>query len=448
MRLPIYDPTASFSCSSCGWCCDQPWATEISEADAKRYAAFDWAAVAPQLKRKKLFRKAKRDGKVVYRLTKSSGNRCVFLSEKNRCLVHEHLGLEAKPHMCRQFPYLPMAFAGEQRISLNYGCRAVQMNHGPALAEQAEEVRATVAPLAEGGPAPGSVKIRLTNDVKISAAAAGRLLDRIARLFIDPECPSVFAAFAEAIEVLQAAIELSPSELERQLESESGTSATDWSGGAERAAGLMPRAAPAGLPMPVRMLFAATLYPDLCDPDRMGIFGRFAVAPRMMAVAQMKGGYASRLLARNISLQSIFDPSQRVALSSGGDLLLRRYYAARFWQRHTAGSRLSIVSGLHQHLLDLAAVVYFAQAERIEAIRSGALDAAEVGELGLGVVQRGLNVVEFHLANQERLSDKVLKQWFSAALDELGLARAAFGLIAAHAPTAPVDAEAEPAHAG
>lgn len=435
MRLQVFDPVARFECGSCGWCCDQPWATVISAEDAKKYDAIDWAAEHPQLKKRKLYRKVKAGKAVRYELTKSRANRCIFLADDNRCIVHAKLGIENKPQMCRQFPYLPVSNAQDQRVSVNYGCRSVQLAHGKALSEQADEIAATVRPPVwpAANPAKAST-ISLTPDVQLPFALGSALLDRIAQRLSDSGKPTVVDGLISALDVLQAASETTADELARQLDpsADSRKDAAHASGGGASKS-VSPVATPAQLPLASRMLFAATLYPDLADPRRSGLLSRFALIPKLMSVTQMRGGYSSRLLGRVVRVGDVFGERALPALSSDADFLLRRYFISRLWQRHPAGTRCSIVAGVHQHILDLAAVVYYSTLER-------AAGAGPAAPFSVEEVQRGLTIVEFHIANQQRLYELILQGWFGSALASLDVARQSLSLVRLAPSTAGVSA--------
>lgn len=422
MQLQVIDPKANFACSSCGWCCDQPWATVLAPADAERYDKIDWGSEFPQLKGKKLYRKVKRNGKVSLELTKSSGNRCIFLDDDNRCIVHSKLGLEAKPHMCKQFPYLPVNANGEQRVSVNYGCKAVQHAKGPALAAQQSDIDAVITPPTKPGTAPA--KMKFTLDVDVPREAGKQLINHLASLFDPADPTNVAQCFAWCLDLLEFAGNCEPEDLCSRLNSATSLPVrreSEWQCDAK----------PALAPMPARMLFAATLYPDLADPNDTGLLKRFALIPKLLSVTQLKGGYASRILARNINIGSLFANDATPTLDADANALLKKYIQARLWQQLPTGTRLPIVSGIHQHILDLAAIVMYAQLEDESARASSNATNTEQAQqsLSFDAISRGLNIVEFHLANQERLADKVLQAWFSGALASLPVANASLGLV-------------------
>ncbi len=108
------------------------------------------------------------------------------------------------------------------------------------------------------------------------------------------------------------------------------------------------------------------------------------------------------------------------AWTPGATALVRRYFRSRLWQRRIAGTKLPIIGGFHQHACDLNAMVFFARAE------AAARGATRLDE---GLISAALTRVEFHLANQVRLSDHTLKGWFRSRLCDLELAGASVALF-------------------
>lgn len=418
MQLQVLDPHAAFACSSCGWCCDQPWATVISAEDAARYDAIDWGAESVALREKKLYRKVKRNGNITLELTKSSGNRCIFLDDDNRCLVHSKLGLDAKPHMCKQFPYLPVTTPTRQRVSLNYGCKAVQRHSGPALSAQQKEIDRVIRQPA--GNRATQQKIKLSPDIDMPVEVGEKLIAHLGDFFDPQNAVSVMQCFAWCLDLLEFAGNCEPDEFCSRLNS-AGTVP------ARREHGWKPDESPALAPMPARMLFAATLYPDLADPNDLGLLKRFTLIPKLLSVTQMRGSYASRILARNVHIGGVFSRNTVPLIAPDANALLKRYFRSRLWQHLPTGGRLPIISGIHQHILDLTAILMYAHVER----GSDGANVASSDPMTLDPISRGLNIVEFHLANQERLTDKVLQSWFAGALASLPVARAALGMVRA-----------------
>lgn len=176
--------------------------------------------------------------------------------------------------------------------------------------------------------------------------------------------------------------------------------------------------------MPARFLFAANMYPDAVPVDSVSdarLLKRLTMVPKLMALAKLAGGYSSRLLSRNVSISKVLAHPVEPEIPRPGQVLLARYYRSRLWQRFPAGTRLSMIGGVHQHILDLNAIVFFARAIASHENSS---------KLGEDLLRKALRHVEFHIANQTRLYDHVLKGWLGCQLDSLGMAFASLRLMA------------------
>ena len=185
--------------------------------------------------------------------------------------------------------------------------------------------------------------------------------------------------------------------------------------------------------MPVRMLFAATLYPDTVAAGTTsggGFVQRLMQIPKLMTLATLSGGYASRLLGRNVSITQVLSHEVEAELDSDATALLLRYYRSRFWQRMMVGTKLPIVGGVHQHICDLNAILFMARAE------AAAQDARRIS---VDLIRQALTRVEFHLANQVRLYDHTLRGWFTSQLCDLDMATQSLRLMALQRSLKPVE---------
>ncbi len=71
-----------------------------------------------------------------FRIRKRADGACGFLSEANRCRIHEELGGEAKPLACRVFPFRFQSAAGRPFVATSASCPTIVRNEGEALAAQ------------------------------------------------------------------------------------------------------------------------------------------------------------------------------------------------------------------------------------------------------------------------------------------------------------------------
>ncbi|MCZ6682041.1 MAG: YkgJ family cysteine cluster protein [Planctomycetota bacterium] len=425
MRLQLIDESVNFSCGSCTFCCDQPWRTLIEIDKAEALSRHDFGAY-PQLSGRTLYRRSSDGNGELYELSKGEGTRCLFLDTDGLCIIHKELGAEAKPGMCRQFPYLSSRTWTDDRVSANFGCPSVQKRSGSCLSEQAGEI-ASVVPVS-ARPARPDQPVMFDMALKITPAENGALLDRAIGIFEDGADGNVWDRFAKLLGLLVAVGAC------KRVGVESDVVELLRSGGDLPNTPQVPpiRAFEpvAAAPMPIRFLFAATLYPDTVPADagsRMGLFKKLSLVPKLMSLAQMSGSYASRVLGRNVAVREVLE--HEVAPEPEASALLLRYFRSRFWHRTMVGTRLPIVGGVHQHVQDLNAIIFFARAE---AQASGARC------MSVALVRRALTAVEFHLANQPRLHEQTLKGRLRTQLCDPELAMQSLRLMAPARAGSPV----------
>ena len=155
----------------------------------------------------------------------------------------------------------------------------------------------------------------------------------------------------------------------------------------------------------------------------MTLLGKLTLIPKLMTLATLSGAYASRLLGRTISIDAVLRHPLESGLDNASTQLIARYMRSRLWARTLAGTRLSILAGLHQHIHDFNAMIFFARAE------AAGQSATRLTE---SHVKRGLQAVEFHLANQPRVYDQILRGWFRKQLNNLDTAIESLRLMKLH----------------
>ncbi|MFQ5422566.1 MAG: YkgJ family cysteine cluster protein [Phycisphaerae bacterium] len=415
MRLQLLDESVRFSCGSCTACCDQPWRTLIEYDKAQNLERHDFSRY-PQLAGQTFYHPSS-DGRTdVLELAKGAGTRCLFLDTDSLCIIHKELGPEAKPHMCQQFPFLPARTWTDDRVSANFGCPAVQRRSGTRLPEQASDI-AAVVPVSTR-PTRSDGETFLDQSCKLSPEATEVLFDHALSILGDDRAADVWQCFAELLALLTATRDTWQAHAKREKDN------MVQSGSIGEVPVIRAYASPAAAPMPVRMLFAATLYPDTVPADvasRTGFMRRLAMIPKLLSLAQLSGTYPSRLLGRNVSIQDVMGHEVAPALEPAATHLLLRYYRSRFWQRMIAGTRLPVIAGVHQHIHDLNAIIFLARAE---ARASGETQLTEP------LIRQSLTLVEFHLANQSRLYEQTLRGWLRSRLSDSVLALQSLRLMA------------------
>jgi Fe-S-cluster containining protein len=423
MRLQVIDPTVSFSCGSCTACCDQPWQTLIEPEKAAQLEKHDFSRYH-QLQGKRFFHDSN-DPTGRLALAKGEGTRCLFLDSDGLCIIHKELGPAAKPAMCRQFPFLPARTWTEDRVSANYGCPSIQARKGTPLAQQATDVAALVPQTQR--PVRPEATTPLDTRTVLNPTECDALFERMADYFSPESDNDIWSRFGQALGLIEG--------VRRFKEAAGGDDGRQDIDLADRLRDRQELPAipelpavemyeqPGQAPMPVRFLFAATLYPDTTPADAAGSLGflqRITLVPRLMSLARLSGAYASRLLGRNLCLHEVMRAELADQLPAASTELLARYYHSRLWQRYLAGSRLNIVAGLHQHIQDLNAILFFARAE---ALHQG------VDRIEESILRQALTRVEFHLASQKRLYDYALKGWLRAQLADTSLAFSSLRLM-------------------
>lgn len=137
--LPIAE---RWSCHGCGICCRHVL-IHLSPEEYQRIRDQGWDRDS-ELRNKKLFVRT-RLWPPRYRLAHTPEGYCVFLSDQGRCRIHERFGAEAKPLVCRMFPYQTVALDKFAYLTLRHNCPSVVRKKGALLADQEDEWR----PLAE-----------------------------------------------------------------------------------------------------------------------------------------------------------------------------------------------------------------------------------------------------------------------------------------------------------
>lgn len=136
--LPV---TEYWDCHGCGICCRHV-IIPLSEEEYERIRGQGWDK-HPELAGHRLFVRT-RFGTSKYRLAHRPDGFCVFLSPQGRCRIHEKFGADAKPLVCRMFPYQLVPLERFAYLTLRHNCPSVISQQGRSLAEQEEDWRPLV----------------------------------------------------------------------------------------------------------------------------------------------------------------------------------------------------------------------------------------------------------------------------------------------------------------
>jgi lysine-N-methylase len=133
MSLPIRNLPVmqNWDCHSCADCCRL--VVTISAEEKRRIEALDLAN-DPEIAPKPWFAPAAR-GSQKWTLTQRPGGGCVFLTNANRCGLHERFGADAKPFACRVFPFVLIPAGDHWRVGMRYSCPSAAANRGRPVAD-------------------------------------------------------------------------------------------------------------------------------------------------------------------------------------------------------------------------------------------------------------------------------------------------------------------------
>lgn len=140
----------NFDCTGCGNCCFA-WPVPLTDDDVSRICSLEFdrteAIKAQKIEpvhiiktgasaslHQKMFTNA---------LGKRADGKCQYLSPDNRCEIHAHFGEEAKPSMCRLFPYTFTPTPNGVYASASFASTGVLYNSGRPLTEQKEHLERT-----------------------------------------------------------------------------------------------------------------------------------------------------------------------------------------------------------------------------------------------------------------------------------------------------------------
>ncbi|GAB6167361.1 hypothetical protein JCM19992_33610 [Thermostilla marina] len=143
MELPLrlLADDERWDCRGCGICC-RSVIIKLSDEEYRRIRDQHWEE-DPRFRGKKLFVRMSLFPPV-YRLAHRSDGFCVFLNDEKRCSIHAKFGAEAKPLLCRMFPYQVVPLERFAYLTVRRNCPSAALQEGPTLAEQESEWRPMV----------------------------------------------------------------------------------------------------------------------------------------------------------------------------------------------------------------------------------------------------------------------------------------------------------------
>src|SRR5580704_5482751 len=118
-----------FECTNCGRCCRERWEIRVDAPSAERLLARPWPGIDGPAFTKRLPLVA---DDLPYTVARCANGACAFLDGKNLCRIHSELGLEAKPQVCQQFPFLFSESPEGVTVGLSHYCPGVHRKEGAA----------------------------------------------------------------------------------------------------------------------------------------------------------------------------------------------------------------------------------------------------------------------------------------------------------------------------
>src|SRR5579884_3255135 len=125
-NLPLIQ---NWDCHSCGHCCRIE--AVVTDEEKRRIEGLGLAG-DPEVAPGPWFKTA---GRGRWTLAHRPDGACVFLTDANRCQIHERAGADAKPFVCRLFPFVLIPAGDHWRVGLNFSCPSAAANSGRPVAD-------------------------------------------------------------------------------------------------------------------------------------------------------------------------------------------------------------------------------------------------------------------------------------------------------------------------
>ena len=128
-----------FTCSRCGDCC-RGFEILLGPGEAEGLAALDWRGRDETLVDTETTLAARGAGLAGRRqLRRRDDGACAYLGDDHQCRIHQHFGGDAKPLMCRLYPFGFYPLGDRLAVDVSFACRAVSEERGEKLDAQIPE---------------------------------------------------------------------------------------------------------------------------------------------------------------------------------------------------------------------------------------------------------------------------------------------------------------------
>lgn len=196
-QQPLHTPPGlNYHCIQCGLSCGMYDEIYVDEATQERLPGLDLSGLLPEevADQDYLLPGVSRPEKKIMR--KHCG-KCVFLQEGKLCGIHGRHGYDAKPIVCRTFPYRYVDTPEGVYAGLSFACTAVLANEGPPVASQVDEMRAS--PAFNGKRLDATRTPHLTNRHQVSAQAAAMIEQDLNEIIRDRTQPFAIRLCAQSV---------------------------------------------------------------------------------------------------------------------------------------------------------------------------------------------------------------------------------------------------------
>lgn len=138
-QLPVnYQSGQNYDCVQCGRGCHSHWNITVTEDKVQTLRETEFVRGITKEFGEPF---APVEGSSKYHLQRKGNGHCVFLEPGTgalqdclACGIHAHIGYEAKPTTCKNFPFIVVETPDEIRVGASFYCTAVQQNVGRPLA--------------------------------------------------------------------------------------------------------------------------------------------------------------------------------------------------------------------------------------------------------------------------------------------------------------------------
>jgi len=126
----------NYSCvEGCGLCC-QDWNIDINPETYENLSGINWVEISDKFSGRKIFLESETGGKRFENVE----NKCIFLDADNSCIIHKHLGYDAKSLTCKRYPLNFMKTPAGINVRLSFVCPSIIKNTGKPLNELIEYI--------------------------------------------------------------------------------------------------------------------------------------------------------------------------------------------------------------------------------------------------------------------------------------------------------------------